>query len=149
MKIFFALIAAASLLCAADAKFGKPLKLKDPITVSDLMAKPDIYAGKTVQVKGKITEVCQSMGCWLELVGEDGKHVRFNAHQAGISFPKDSAGKTAIAEGTFTKTEMTREEALAEAKEHAKDSGKPLDESKVKAGATYSIEGSGAVIVSN
>jgi hypothetical protein len=29
---------------------------------------------------------------------------------------------------------MTREEAIAEAKEHAKDSGKPLDESKVKAG---------------
>lgn len=149
MKIFFALIAAAGLLCAVDAKFGKPLTLKSPMTVSALMAKPDDYVGKTVQVKGKITEVCQSMGCWLELVGEEGKHVRFNAHQAGISFPKDSAGKTAIAEGKFTKTEMTREQALAEAKEHAKDSGKPLDESKVKAGVSYSIEGAGAVIQSN
>ena len=44
---------------------------------------------------------------------------------------------------------MTREEALAQAKEDAKDKGKKFDASKVKAGATFSIDGEGAVILSN
>jgi RecJ-like exonuclease len=147
MKIFLVLTAAAGLLCAADAKYGKPLTLKEPMTLAALMSKAGDYAGKTVQVKGKVTEVCQAMGCWLNLVNDEGQHIKFEAHDAGISFPKDVVGKTAIAEGKFTKTELTREQAVAEAKEHAKDSGKPFDESKVKPGVEYSIEGTGAVIV--
>jgi RecJ-like exonuclease len=148
MKTLFAFVALAGILCAADAKYGKPLTLKEPMTIAALMSKPDNYAGKTVQVKGKITQVCQAMGCWLELVNDEGQHLRFEAHEAGISFPQDCVGKTVVAEGKFTKTELTREQAIAEAKEYAKDSGKPFDESKVKAGASYSIEGEGAVILS-
>jgi hypothetical protein len=148
MKTLFAFVAAAGLLCAADAKFGKPLTLKEPMTLAALMAKPDDFAGKTVQVKGKITAVCQAMGCWLELVNDEGQHIKFEGHDAEISFPKDCVGKTAIAEGKFTKTELTREQAVAEAKEHAKDTGKAFDESKVRAGVSYSIEGVGAVILS-
>jgi hypothetical protein len=148
MRLLFALAAAAGILCAADAKYGKPLTLKEPITIAALMSKPDNYAGKTVQVKGKIAAVCQAMGCWLELVNEDGQHVKLDGHDANLAFPKDCAGQMAIAEGKFIKTEMTREEAIAEAKHHAEDAGKKFDESKVKAGATYSIEGTGAVILS-
>lgn len=149
MRILLTLIAAAGLLGAADTKYGKPLTLKEPITLAALMAKPDTYAGKTVQVKAKIAAVCQAMGCWLELVNEDGQHVKIDGHDAGLEFPKDCSGKVAIAEGKFVKTTMAREEAVAEAKEHAKDSGKPFDESKVKAGAAFSIEGTGAVILGN
>ena len=53
MRILFAVVAVAGLLCAADLKVGKPLTLKQPITVGDLMSKPDTFAGQTVQVKGK------------------------------------------------------------------------------------------------
>jgi len=147
MRTLFALAAAAGLLCAADAKFGKPLTLREPITVAALMSKPDDFAGKTVQVKGKIAAVCQAMGCWLELVNEDGQHVRLDGHNANLEFPKDCTGKMAVAEGKFVKTMLSREDAIAEAKEYAKDSGKPFDESKVKAGPAYSIEGTGAVIL--
>jgi hypothetical protein len=148
MRLLFALAAAAGILCAADAKYGKPLTLKEPITIATLMSKPDTFAGKTVQVKGKIAAVCQAMGCWLELVNEDGQHVKLDGHDANLAFPKDCAGQMAIAEGKFIKTEMTREEAIAEAKHHAEDAGKKFDEAKVKAGPTYSIEGTGAVILS-
>src|SRR5262245_49562963 len=99
MKILVALVALAGLLGAADAKYGKPLTLKEPITLAALMSKPDDYVGKTVLVKAKITQVCQIMGCWLELANEEGQHVRFEAHEVEISFPKDCVGKTAIAEG--------------------------------------------------
>jgi RecJ-like exonuclease len=104
MRLFLGLMAAATLLCAADAKYGKPLTQDKPTSIATILAKPDAYVGKTVQVKGKITEVCQAMGCWLEIAEEGGKHIRLNAHET-IEFPKDSAGKTVIAEGKVEKSD--------------------------------------------
>ena len=63
MKILLATLAAVSLLSAAEIKLGKPFTVKEPMALATLLAHPDDYAGKTVQVKGKITEVCQMMGC--------------------------------------------------------------------------------------
>jgi hypothetical protein len=147
MKIVLAVLAAASLLCAAEIKLGKPLAAKSPIPLATLMAHADDYVGKTVQVQGKITAVCQMMGCWMELTNEAGQMVRIKVEDGVIVFPKDSAGKMAIAEGKFTKTVLTREQAVAAAKEAAEESGRKFDPSKVKSGATlYEIAGTGAVI---
>jgi len=148
MRILFALVAAAGLLGAADTKYGKPLTLKEPIPLATLLAHADDYNGKTVQVKAKITDVCQAMGCWLELVNEDGQHLRYEAHEAGIEFPKDSAGRMVVAEGKFVKSELSREAAVARAREDAKDKGKAFDPDSVKPGFTYEIEGSGALLLS-
>ena len=49
MRLVFALLAAAGLLAAADLKVGKPLTLKQSITVGDLMSKPDTFAGRKTQ----------------------------------------------------------------------------------------------------
>ena len=73
MKILFAILAAASLLVAAEIRLGRPFSVKEPVSIASLLAHPDDYAGKTVQVKGKITEVCQMMGCWMDLVGDGGQ----------------------------------------------------------------------------
>jgi len=52
-----------------------------------------------------------------------------------------------VAEGKFTKTELTREQAVAQAKEEAEENGRKFDPAKVKGGITlYQIEGTGAVI---
>ena len=102
MRLLLGLMAAATLLCAADTKYGKPLTLDKPTPLATILSKPDDFAGKTVQVKGKITEVCQSMGCWLEIADDGGKHIRFNSHDT-IEFPKDSAGRTVVAEGKLVK----------------------------------------------
>jgi hypothetical protein len=147
MKIAFALLAAVTLLSAADLKLGKPLAVAEPMPLSTLVAHADDYVGKTVQVKGKITAVCQMMGCWMELTNDEGQHVRIKVEDGDIVFPKDSAGKTAIAEGKFTKTVLTREQAVAQAKEEAADNGRKFDPAKVKGGMTlYQIEGTGALI---
>ena len=147
MRILLALVAAAGLLCAADTKYGKPLTIKQPMPLATLLAHADDYNGQTVQVKAKITDVCQAMGCWLELVNEDGQHIRFEAHEAGIEFPKDSAGRMAIVEGKFVKEQLSREAAIAKAKEEAKDKNKTFDEASVKPGFSYEIEGSGAILL--
>jgi hypothetical protein len=150
MKILFAVLLAATVLSAAELKLGKPLTVKEAMPLATLVAHADDYVGKTVQVRGKITEVCQMMGCWMELANDAGQRVRIKVEDGDIVFPKDSAGKTAVAEGKFTKTELTREQAVARAKEEAEESGRKFDPAKVKGGMTlYQIQGTGAVILPN
>jgi hypothetical protein len=147
MKILFAILAAASLLGAAEIKLGKPLSVKEPVSIATLLAHPDDYAGKTVQVKGKITEVCQMMGCWMDLVGDGGQKIRIKVNDGEIVFPKDASGKAAVAEGRFTKTVLTRDQAVAQAEEEAQETGRKFDPASVKSGMTlYQIQGTGAVI---
>lgn len=147
MKTSVLLFAATTLLCAAELKLGKPLTLKEAMPLATLVAHADEYAGKTVQVKGKITSVCQMMGCWMELTNDAGQHVRIKVEDGDIVFPKNAAGKMAVAEGKFTKTELSREQALARAKEDAEESGRKFDPSKIKTGTTLlQIQGTGAVI---
>jgi hypothetical protein len=118
--------------------------------LATLLAHADDYVGKTVQVKGKIVEVCQMMGCWMDLSNDAGQKLRIKVNDGEIDFPKDGAGKTAVAEGKFTKSELTKEQAVARAKEEAEEKGKTFDAASVTGGITvYQIEGSGAVILSN
>ena len=149
MRLLFALCAAGTLLCAADVKLGKPLTAKEPVALSTLLANPADYLGKTVQVKGTIVEVCQMMGCWLDLTNEAGQKIRVKVEDGDIVFPKDSSGQKVIAEGKFTKLDLTREQAVARAEEEAKDKGKKFDPASVKGPLTvYQIEGIGAVVLS-
>jgi len=137
----------ASLTSAAEIKLGKPLTAKEPISIAALLSHANDYVGKTVQVKGKIVDVCQMMGCWMELTNDEGQKVRIKVEDGDIVFPKDSAGKQAVAEGKFTRIELTREQAVAQAKEAAKESGRKFDPASIKSGTTiYQIQGTGAVI---
>jgi len=149
MKIVPAVLVAMTVLYAAEVKLGKPLTVKEAMPLATLVAHADDYVGKTVQVRGKITAVCQMMGCWMELTNDAGQKVRIKVEDGVLVFPKDSAGKVAVAEGKFTKTELTREQAIAEAKEEAEDRHQKFDPAKVKGAMTlYQIEGTGAVIQS-
>ena len=150
MRYLIASVLALGLLSAGENKLGKPLTVKEPTPIATLLAHPDDYVGKTVQVKGRISEVCQMMGCWMVLTNDEGQKVRIKVNDGEIEFPKDSAGKTAIAEGKFTKIVLTREQAVGRAKEEAEEKGKPFDPASVKGGTTiYQVQGSGAVIVAN
>ena len=73
MRLLAAFAAAIALLSAADSKLGKPLALKKPVAIAALLARPVSYVGKTVQVTGKITAVCQEMGCWMYLADDPGR----------------------------------------------------------------------------
>ena len=112
-------------------------------------AHADDYVGKTVQVQGKITSVCQMMGCWMELTNDAGQHVRIKVEDGVIVFPKDAAGKVALAEGKFTRTELDARRASRRASQRGSPGKRPrkFDPAKIKTGMTlYQIEGAGAVI---
>jgi hypothetical protein len=147
MRLILAAVFAIAALSAADLKLGKPLTLKEPLPLATVLAKPADYIGKTIQVKGKVTEVCEMMGCWIDLTNDAGQKLRIKVNDGEIEFPKDSPGKMAVAEGRFDKIELTKEQAVARAEEEAKDKGKKFDPASVKGPLTvYQIQGTGAVI---
>lgn len=148
MKALFAFLLIASAALSAETRLGKPLALKQPVTVDALLTNPEGSAGQTVQVKGKITEVCRMMGCWMALAGSDGKVLRVKAADGEIVFPKSSVGAAAIAEGKLQKLELTREQAVARAKHEAEEQGRYFDPASIKTGAiVWQIQGSGAVLL--
>ena len=137
----------AAVVIAGELRLGKPLKAAKPVSIEQLNAAPEQYIGKTVQVKGKITEVCQMMGCWMQVVDPaSGKGVRVKVNDGDIVFPKDAAGRLATAEGTWTKIELTKEQALARAKHEAEEQGKTFDPAKTGPSVLYQIQGTGAVL---
>ena len=146
MKLLCSLIVLAS-LSFADQKLGAPLTVKNPLPLATLMAGPGPFVGKTVQVTGKVTEVCDMAGCWMNLTDDEGHLLRIKVEDGVIVFPKDSVGKRAIAEGTLEKHDMTKDQVIAAAKHEAEESGRKFNALKIKSGKTvYQIAGSGALI---
>lgn len=147
MKNFFAVVLLSTLIASAATRLGKNLSLKEPVSVAALMASPDKSVGKLVQVKGNVSEVCERMGCWMQLT-DSGQAVRIKVNDGDIVFPQTSIGKTAVAEGTLVKLELTKDQALTRARHEAEERGTKFDPNSIKSGATiYQIQGSGAVIL--
>ncbi|MBI5085041.1 MAG: DUF4920 domain-containing protein [Acidobacteria bacterium] len=148
MRILITSILAATLVFAAGNQLGKPLTLKKQTAIATLSAKPAEFVGKAVQVKGKISEVCENMGCWMNLVDPETKTtVKIKVKDGEIVFPKDSVGKMAVAEGTFAKIEMSKDQAIEQAKHEAEEKKKKFDPASVTGPVTiYQIQGTGAVI---
>ena len=144
------LLAAAvgAILASAETRVGQPLTLPEPITVDQLLAGGSSAVGHTVQVKGKVTEVCQMAGCWMQLAGTGRNAIRIKVHDGDIVFPRSAVGKTAVAEGKLEKLELTREQTIARAKHEAAERGIPFNPASIKSGSTfYLIQGTGALLL--
>ena len=147
MKAIVIALVAASGLFAGSLQVGEPLKQEHEISLHDLTAKPNKYVGKTFQVKGQITEVCQVMGCWIMLTDGNGASIRIQMQEGKVAFPKDAAGRGVVAEGKLAKYNLNKQEALDMAKHAAEDAGRPFHPEAVKAPYVfYQIEGRGAVL---
>ncbi len=109
---------------------------------------PDDYVGKVVKVEGLITEVCPKRGCWINVAGDkEFQTIKVKVEDGVIVFPLTDKGKKVVAEGTFKKMELTREQAVARAKHEAEEKGTKCDESKITGPQTvYQIMGVGAVV---
>jgi cytochrome c-type biogenesis protein CcmE len=144
----FVVTALAASPAWAATKYGKPLTAATPVKVSELMAKPDAYVGKVVKVEGLITEVCSKRGCWINVAGDkEFQTIRVKVEDGVIVFPLTDKGKKVVAEGTFTKTELTKEQAVERAKHHAEETGTKFDPASVTGPSTvFQIQGTGAVV---
>ncbi len=149
-KLALSLLAAVAIHAAADGptKLGKALTLKQSMAVRQVLAKPEPLVGKTVQVKGRITEVCQMAGCWMALADlETAGILRVKVNDGDIVFPKEGVGRVAIAEGTLAKLTLTKEQAIGQARHEAEEQGRKFNPASVKSGTViYQLRGAGAVI---
>jgi cytochrome c-type biogenesis protein CcmE len=151
LRTAFAVLALAAIAATpgfAATKYGKGVSEATPVKLSELMAKPDDYVGKVVKVEGLITEVCAKRGCWINVAGDkEFQSIRIKVEDGVIVFPMTDKGKRVVAEGTFKKTELTKEQAIARAEHEAEEKGTKCDASKITGPQTvYQITGVGAVV---
>ena len=141
------MVAAPAVAGETGKTYGKGVDGTEITKVSELVANADKYIGKTVRVEGVVIDVCAKRGCWMDLKSDGGK-VRIKVEDGVMVFPMDAKGKNAIAEGVFTKIEMTPEQARAHAKHLAEEKGQALAAADVPDAPTiiYQIAGTGAVI---
>ncbi len=138
----------AAALVLAGTTYGAGVTLKDSTAVSQILANPEAWAGKRVRVEGQVADVCQMAGCWMEVAGDQpGKKLKFKVTDGAIVFPKDSAGKHAIAEGTVRLIPLSLEQTRKVKQHEADEQGKPFDPNSVTAPETLvRLDGIGAVL---
>jgi len=108
MTRFVALVAVIafcfSLGFAADAvptakTFGKALTLKDVTPISKINSDPTSFKNKSVLVTGKVVNVCQEKGCWVEVEAADSARILCKSMDETVLFPKDCVGSTVRIQG--------------------------------------------------
>ena len=55
--------------------FGLEFTLTESVPAGDILENPDSYVGQTVRITGKVSDVCQKMGCWMVITDAE-KHMR-------------------------------------------------------------------------
>jgi hypothetical protein len=72
------------------------------VPLSDVAAHPSQFESRTIATSGKVTAVCQEMGCWMELADANGHaHVRMHGHDFFV--PKTASGHVARVQATIVK----------------------------------------------
>ncbi|HEY0009785.1 MAG TPA: DUF4920 domain-containing protein [Tepidisphaeraceae bacterium] len=102
------------------------------IDVAKLLANPAAFEGKTVRVRGTVSQVCKQSGCWMEVSapGLSGSaFVKFTCPVDGRLVPMEAIGQPATLEGTVKNQEISEETA----RHYAEDAGaSPEEIEKIK-----------------
>lgn len=107
-----------------DAFFGESFKVEEEIELINLVSEMENYDSVMAVVEAKVTEVCQSKGCWMKVELPNGESMRVTFKDYGFFMPKDLAGQTVKMNG-IAKKEETDVETL---KHFAEDAGKSEEE---------------------
>lgn len=104
--------------------FGDSITTEGCIDVNGLLAQLEGKDSIHTKVEGKIEEVCQKKGCWMNIpIGED-QMMRVSFKDYAFFMPKDAAGKTVVIEGFAYNDTIS----VAELKHFAEDAGKTKEE---------------------
>jgi hypothetical protein len=130
--------------------YGAGVSAPDTMLVSQLLADPEAYIGKTVRVQGAAVGVCAHRGCWINIASDtEGETVRVKVKDGVIVFPPEIVGDMVVAEGVWTANELTMEQTKKVCAAEAREEGKEFDEDEVTSCMTlYQISGTGAVVAS-
>lgn len=96
---------------AAGDKLGAAIASDaETVTLASVAASPESFKNKTFVTTGTVGAVCQHMGCWMTLKGENGEaFVKMAGHAFAI--PKSAAGRQARVLATLTDAPPAAEHA--------------------------------------
>ncbi len=146
-----AMLAAGTALAGEPKTYGKGVAGADTVKVSDLLASPDAWVGKTIRVQGRAVGVCEHRGCWVNLASDvEGQTVRVKVKDGEIVFPPEMLGDMVIAEGVWTANQLDLETTKKVCENEAKKKGEAFDAASVTSCMTlYQLSGTGAVAMKN
>ena len=129
MRILLAIVLSAVALLAhagESTPYGAPFAEGPSVPVSEAIAQFDGHAGKARRFSGRITEVCQTKGCWL-MLEDNGQVARVMFGKHDFFVPRDTTG-SAVVHGLLERKELTPEQV-----EHfSGDSGKGIPAAPVE-----------------
>ena len=97
-----AVSAAEPAAATGSQKFGAEVKVKKPVSVAKLQKSPARFVGKTLRIEGVVKDVCQGMGCWVEVEGPEGTSFMARSLDESVLLPKDCKGSRIVVQGVVT-----------------------------------------------
>lgn len=133
---------------AQDDIFGQPIKVKDAVQISEILAKPQKYLNKEIKVQGIVTNVCPMRGCWMKVQSDKKRQSLFIKVKDGeMVFPMSARGRHSVLQGKLVKRMMPIKEVIEVEREKAKKANKPFDPKSItKPRTVYMFVPSGVVI---
>ncbi|NKI32992.1 DUF4920 domain-containing protein [Croceivirga thetidis] len=104
--------------------YGDSFEAKMVATKSDKLQVLTKKDSISLQLEGKIVEVCQAKGCWMKVDLTDGEQVFVRFKDYGFFVPTDSAEKSTVLNGIAFIEEMSVEDQ----KHYAADKGATEEE---------------------
>ena len=99
---------------AGVQKFGAPIKVKKAADLARLSQDPARFAGRQLRIEGTVKDVCQGMGCWVE-VENGGASFLARSLDESVLLPKDCKGRRVVVQGVVQALpRKVKEEAKAE-----------------------------------
>jgi hypothetical protein len=95
-------IAGSATTAPAPLKVGTGITVKKPVDIDHLASNPKRYVGRTVRLEGTVKEVCQGMGCWVEVASARGGSFLAKSLDESVLLPKDCAGRKIVVQGVVT-----------------------------------------------
>lgn len=116
-------------------KYGEALTEGLEVTpIETILADPDAWAGKKVQIAGEVSGVCARQGCWIDITSSADSTLRVKVDDGVIVFPQETEGRQAVAEGEVEILDMERDKYEAWLRHVAEEEGRDFDPSEVGEG---------------
>jgi hypothetical protein len=80
--------------------FGTEPTISEPVSISAMNTEPVKFKDKDVLVTGKVINMCQHMGCWVEIEQADKSSIICKSVDESVTFPKTVLGKQIELQGT-------------------------------------------------
>lgn len=123
--------------------FGQPVmdeKLQQ-VELATVLADPQQFEGRPIEIRGEVVDVCQRKGCWLRMApsgsgDKDGVFVKFTCPIDGERLiPMTAVGQSVMVEGTLIVETISE----AERRHYASDAGASDEEMRKIVGPTTQV----------